>query len=98
MRTDIAGNKIRLEAERREHQTLSPFAAFSDCSRGRLKPEAPCPIRAEFARDRDRIVHSKAFRRLKHKRRCFYPPTRPYRTRLTHTLSLAGSPHDCPRA
>ena len=90
MRTDIAGNKIRLEAERREHQTLSPFAAFSDCSRGRLKPEAPCPIRAEFARDRDRIVHSKAFRRLKHKTQVFLSPDGDhYRTRLTHTLEVS---------
>ncbi|HUW46484.1 MAG TPA: deoxyguanosinetriphosphate triphosphohydrolase, partial [Dehalococcoidia bacterium] len=57
---------IREQTEKKE-ETLSPYAAKSKFSRGRLKWEEPCPIRTSFQRDRDRIIYSKAFRRLKHK-------------------------------
>ena len=80
---------VRARLEERE-ETLSPFAATSAGSRGRARPEEPDPIRTEFQRDRDRIVHSKAFRRLKHKTQVFIAPTGDhYVTRLTHTLEVA---------
>jgi dGTPase len=81
---------IRQDLEAREHQTLAPAAAKSDRSRGRLRPEPEDPIRPVFQRDRDRIIHSKAFRRLKHKTQVFLSPTGDhYRTRLTHTLEVS---------
>ena len=81
---------IRVELEQRERETLAPAAARSADSRGRLKPEDEDPIRPAFQRDRDRIVHSKAFRRLKHKTQVFLAPTGDhYRTRLTHTLEVS---------
>ena len=81
---------IRAELEARESQTLSPAAARSAESRGRLRREEEDPIRPAFQRDRDRIVHSKAFRRLKHKTQVFLAPTGDhYRTRLTHTLEVS---------
>ncbi len=81
---------IRIELEQRERETLSPAAIRSADSRGRLKPEDEDPIRPAFQRDRDRIVHSKAFRRLKHKTQVFLAPTGDhYRTRLTHTLEVS---------
>ena len=80
---------IRQVIEERE-EDLSPYAAKSRLSRGRLKPEEPCPIRAAFQRDRDRIIHSKAFRRLKHKTQVFVAPLGDhYVTRLTHTLEVS---------
>jgi dGTPase len=80
---------IRQRIEERELQ-LSPFAAQSVLSRGRLRDEEPCPIRTAFQRDRDRIVHCKAFRRLKHKTQVFIaPPGDHYVTRLTHTLEVS---------
>ena len=80
---------IRQRAEERE-EALSPFAVKSRRSRGRLKPEEPCPIRTAFQRDRDRIIHSKAFRRLKHKTQVFIAPLGDhYVTRLTHTLEVS---------
>ena len=80
--------RVRLEA--REHDTLAPWAARAGRSRGRLRPEPEDPIRTAFQRDRDRIVHSKAFRRLKHKTQVFLAPTGDhYRTRLTHTLEVS---------
>ncbi len=81
---------IKEELEAREHLYLSPYAAFSDSSKGRKRPIAECHIRTEFQRDKDRIVYSKAFRRLKHKTQVFLSPMGDhYRTRLTHTLEVA---------
>ncbi|MDD4923356.1 MAG: deoxyguanosinetriphosphate triphosphohydrolase [Dehalococcoidales bacterium] len=80
---------IRQRIEERELQ-LSPFAAQSVLSRGRLKNEEPCPLRTAFQRDRDRIIHCKAFRRLKHKTQVFIAPLGDhYVTRLTHTLEVS---------
>jgi len=80
---------IRQKAEARE-ESLSPYAAKSMSSRGRLKYEELCPIRTAFQRDRDRIIHSKSFRRLKHKTQVFIAPLGDhYVTRLTHTLEVS---------
>jgi len=81
---------IREELEARERAVLAPQAAKSAESRGRLRPEPEDPIRPAFQRDRDRIVHCKAFRRLKHKTQVFFAPAGDhYRTRLTHTLEVS---------
>jgi dGTPase len=81
---------IREQMERREHEILAPEAARSGESKGRVRAEAEDPIRPAFQRDRDRIIHSKAFRRLKHKTQVFFAPTGDhYRTRLTHTLEVS---------
>lgn len=81
---------IRERTEQRERQYLSPRAALSATSRGRQRPEEPDPIRTAFARDRDRVLHCKSFRRLKHKTQVFLAVDNDhYRTRLTHTLEVA---------
>lgn len=75
---------------RLEHEYLAPWASFSDSSAGRRVPESDCGIRTEYQRDRDRIIHCKAFRRLKHKTQVFINPEGDhFRTRLTHTLEVA---------
>ncbi len=81
---------IREELEEREKQLLSPFAMLSSKTKGRLTFEEECPLRPAFQHDRDRIIHSKSFRRLKHKTQVFLTPMGDhYRTRLTHTLEVS---------
>ena len=81
---------IRENLEQWEKDYLSPYASLSANSKGRLKPEEQCDIRPVFQRDRDRIIHCKAFRRLKDKTQVFLTPEGDhYRTRLTHTLEVS---------
>ena len=81
---------IRHQLEKREHEILAAAAAKSDQTKGRIRPEIEDPIRPAFQRDRDRVIHCKAFRRLKHKTQVFFAPTGDhYRTRLTHTLEVS---------
>ena len=90
---------IREEQEKREHLILSPYASFSDQSRGRDREEEQCPMRTIYQRDRDRIIHCKTFRRLKHKTQVFLAPEGDhYRTRLTHTLEVAQIARSIARA
>lgn len=73
-----------------EEKFLSPFATKSTDTIGRLRAEQPCPMRTDFQRDRDRIIHCKSFRRLKNKTQVFFSPEGDhYRTRLTHTLNVS---------
>lgn len=81
---------IREQTEAIEAAVLHPRAARAAESRGRALPEEPCPLRTDFQRDRDRILHAKSFRRLKHKTQVFLSPQGDhYRTRLTHTLEVS---------
>ena len=80
----------RVEREQAEHLLIGPYGLLSENSRGRLTPEPECDIRPCFQRDIDRIIHSKSFRRLKHKTQVFLQPEGDhYRTRLTHTLEVS---------
>ena len=81
---------IREDMERLEERTLSVRAQLSNNTRGRIYPQDRCSIRTEYQRDRDRIIHCKSFRRLKHKTQVFIAPEGDhYRTRLTHTLEVS---------
>ena len=81
---------MREDLEKREKEILSPMAAKSGESRGRAFPEDKCRIRTEFQRDRDRIIHSKSFKRLMHKTQVFLAPEGDhFRTRLTHTIEVS---------
>lgn len=85
-----SGTPLRVLLEERETRILDKRAQLSSRSRGRLRSEEECTLRTAFQRDRDRIVHCKAFRRLKHKTQVFLSPTGDhYRTRLTHTLEVS---------
>ena len=84
------GMNTRQIIEKREHEILTEFASKADESRGRKVFEEPCDIRTDYQRDRDRIIHSKSFRRLMHKTQVFIAPEKDhYRTRLTHTIEVS---------
>ena len=90
---------FRKEQEELEETLLSPYATRSKNSRGRERFEEPCDVRTAFQRDRDRIVHSKSFRRLKHKTQVFIAPEGDhYRTRLTHTIEVSQVARTAARA
>ncbi len=80
---------VRETTERLESEILSPYAARASESAGRRRDEDLDPVRTAFQRDRDRLIHSKAFRRLKHKTQVFIDPADHYRTRMTHTLEVS---------
>ena len=86
----IDGLTVRERIEKKEQMYLSPLAQKSSETKGRSRFEIPCELRTDFQRDRDRILHSKAFRRLKHKTQVFFSPYDDhFRTRMTHTLEVS---------
>ncbi len=86
----VQEKSIRYMLEEKELSQLSPYAAKSKFSKGRARPAKDCDLRTGFQRDRDKILHSKAFRRLKHKTQVFFSPNDDhYRTRMTHTLEVS---------
>lgn len=90
VKMQLINKSIRELSEEAEMRNLSEFAAKSSSSRGRGREENPCPLRTCFQRDRDRILYSGAFRRLKHKTQVFFSPDDDnYRTRMTHTLEVS---------
>ena len=90
---------IREQLEERERKNLSPYATLSCSTKGRMRDEPQCDIRPVFQRDRDRILHCKAFRRLKQKTQVFLLPSGDhYRTRLTHTLEVSQNARTIARA
>src|SRR6185295_2765825 len=90
---------LRLELEERERQTLAPYAQFSADTRGRVHDENPPEWRTHYQRDRDRVIHSRAFRRLEYKTQVFLNGTGDhYRTRLTHTIEVAAIARNVARA
>src|SRR5246127_3284396 len=91
--------RTRQELEQIERQILAPYAQFSADSRGRVYPEPPPEWRTQYQRDRDRVIHSKAFRRLEYKTQVFLNGTGDhFRTRLTHTMEVAGISRNIARA
>ena len=103
--TDTKGGKggiameLRRFQEELEEKILGEYAAKSSRTRGRERPEEKCDIRTDFQRDRDRIIHCKSFRRMKHKTQVFISPEGDhYRTRLTHTLEVSQIARSIARA
>src|SRR5213079_960275 len=89
----------RPELETRERLILAPYAQFSAESRGRLYEESPPELRTQYQRDRDRVIHSRAFRRLEYKTQVFLNGTGDHlRTRLTHTMEVAAIARNIARA
>src|SRR6185503_14812896 len=89
----------RPELEKREHHFLAPYAQFSSESRGRQHEEPPPELRTQYQRDRDRVIHSRAFRRLEYKTQVFLNGTGDHlRTRLTHTMEVAAISRNIARA
>ena len=91
--------RTREELQRVERETLAPYAQFSADTRGRAYKEAPPEWRTDYQRDRDRVIHSKAFRRLEYKTQVFLNGTGDHlRTRLTHTIEVAATSRGISRA